>query len=139
QRNIGQVSTSLCEPYLTTFKVELFGVLNNTIPSRDIVLCRLSGSDLEKTGVIAGMSGSPVYIDGKLLGAVAFAWPFGKEPLAGVTPFCQMHAFVESLERRDRGENSKAEIPKAKNKEAANETRIQHANLTDVPAGCILS
>ncbi len=64
-------------------------------------------SDLEKTGVIAGMSGSPVYIDGKLLGAVAYAWPFGKEPIAGITPFSQMHGFVEAYERRDLAEQGK--------------------------------
>src|SRR5713101_4066387 len=84
-----------------TFDVEVLGVLKNTSPGRDMILCRLSGLGLEKTGVIAGMSGSPVYIDGKLLGAVAFAWPFGKEPIAGVTPFCQMHEFVESFEHHD--------------------------------------
>ena len=44
-----------------------------------------------------GMSGSPVYIDGKLLGAVAYAWPFGKEPIAGITPFCQMHELRRGL------------------------------------------
>src|SRR5260370_14167464 len=87
-----------------TFDVEVLGVLKNASPGRDMILCRLSGLGLEKTGVIAGMSGSPIYVDGKLLGAVAFAWPFGKEPIAGVTPFCQMHAFVESFERRDRTE-----------------------------------
>src|SRR5229473_1037094 len=84
-----------------TFSVEVLGVLKNTSPGRDMILCRLSGLGLEKTGVIAGMSGSPIYLDGKLLGAVAFAWPFGKEPIAGVTPFCQMHGFVETYERRD--------------------------------------
>ena len=63
-----------------TFQAEVLGVLKNTSPGRDMVLCRLSGLDLEKTGVIAGMSGSPVYIDGKLVGAVAYAWAFGKEP-----------------------------------------------------------
>src|SRR5690242_8441245 len=83
------------------FDAEVLGVLKNTSPGRDMVLCRLSGLDLEKTGVIAGMSGSPVYLDGKLLGAVAYAWPFGKEPIAGVTPFSQMHGYVESYERRD--------------------------------------
>ncbi len=83
------------------FQAEVLGVLKNTSPGRDLVLCRLSGLNLEKYGVIAGMSGSPVYIDGKLLGAVAYAWPFGKEPIAGVTPFAQMHGFVESYERRD--------------------------------------
>jgi hypothetical protein len=84
-----------------TFQAEILGVLKNTSPGRDMILCRLSGLGLEKTGVIAGMSGSPIYSDGKLLGAVAFAWPFGKEPIAGVTPFCQMHGFVETYERRD--------------------------------------
>ena len=83
------------------FDVEVLGVMKNTSPGRDMVLCRLSGLNLESTGVIAGMSGSPVTIDGKLVGAVAFAWPFGKEPIAGVTPFAQMRGFVESYERQD--------------------------------------
>jgi hypothetical protein len=47
------------------------------------------------------MSGSPIYIDGKLLGAVAYAWPYGKEPIAGITPFVQMHDYVASYEKRD--------------------------------------
>src|SRR5262245_36059182 len=84
-----------------TFTAEVLGVLKNTSPGRDMVLCRLAGLNLEKTGVIAGMSGSPVYLEGKLLGAVAYAWPFGKEPIAGVTPFSQMHRYVEAYERRD--------------------------------------
>src|SRR5207244_7958120 len=90
-----------------TFDAEVLGVLKNTSPGRDLVLCRLSGLNLDKTGVIAGMSGSPVYIDGKLLGAVAYAWPFGKEPIAGVTPFSQMHGYVEAYERRDLVEQNK--------------------------------
>src|SRR5262245_49233889 len=53
------------------------------------------------------MSGSPVYIDGKLLGAVAFGWAYGKDPIAGITPFCQMHSFTESYERRDLVEKNK--------------------------------
>jgi hypothetical protein len=86
---------------IESFECEVLGVLKNTSPGRDLVLCRLSGLNLEKTGVIAGMSGSPIYLKGKLLGAVAYAWSFGKEPLAGVTPFCQMQGCVESYERRD--------------------------------------
>lgn len=81
---------------LEEFRVEVLGVLRNTSPGRDMVLARLSGLDLEKTGVIAGMSGSPVYIDGKLLGAVAYAWPFGKEPIAGITPITQMIAYGDA-------------------------------------------
>lgn len=83
------------------FDAEVLGVLKNTSPGRDLVLCRLSGLNLDKTGVIAGMSGSPIYLNGKLLGAVAYAWPYGKEPIAGVTPFSQMHGYVEAYERRD--------------------------------------
>ena len=84
-----------------TFDVEIIGVLKNTNPGRDMILARLSGLNLDKTGVIQGMSGSPIYIQNKLLGAVAFAWPFGKEPIAGITPFVQMKEFVASFERRD--------------------------------------
>ena len=89
------------------FDVEVLGVLKNTSPGRDMVLCRLSGLNLEKTGIIAGMSGSPVYIDNRLLGAVAFAWPFGKEPIAGVTPFSQMHSYVAAYERGDMADQIK--------------------------------
>jgi hypothetical protein len=92
---------------IESFDVEVIGVLKNTSPGRDMVLCRLAGLGLEKTGVIAGMSGSPVYIDGKLVGAVAYAWAFGKEPIAGVTPFCQMHDYVEAYEKRDLVEQQK--------------------------------
>jgi hypothetical protein len=90
------------------FDAEVLGVMKNTSPGRDMVLCRLSGLNLDKTGVIAGMSGSPIYIEGKLMGAVAFAWPYGKEPIAGVTPFGQMHGYVEAFERRDLADQAKA-------------------------------
>src|SRR5215467_6167079 len=53
------------------------------------------------------MSGSPVYLDNKLIGAVAYAWQFGKEPIAGITPFCQMHSYVEAYEKRDLAEQAK--------------------------------
>jgi hypothetical protein len=86
---------------IETFEAEVLGVLKNTSPGRDLVLCRLSGMNLDKTGVIQGMSGSPIYIQGKLLGAVAYAWAFGKEPIAGVTPFSQMVEFAAIQERRE--------------------------------------
>jgi hypothetical protein len=103
----GQGRTVMKGSKVESFQAEVLGVLKNTSPGRDLVLCRLSGLGLEKTGVIAGMSGSPVYLDGKLLGAVSYAWAYGKEPIAGVTPFCQMHGFVEAYERRDVAERSK--------------------------------
>jgi hypothetical protein len=97
----GQGKTVMKGTKIETFDAEVLGVMKNTSPGRDLVLCRLSGLGLDKTGVIQGMSGSPIYIDGKLVGAVSYAWPFGKEPIAGVTPFCQMHSCVEAYEKRD--------------------------------------
>jgi hypothetical protein len=77
------------------FDVELLGVLKNFAPKQDMVLARLSGGPLAKTGVIAGMSGSPVYVDGKLLGAVAFAFPYATEPIAGIQPIQQMLGLLD--------------------------------------------
>jgi SpoIVB peptidase S55 len=74
------------------FEVEIIGVLRNALPKQDMILIRLSGADLEKHKVIAGMSGSPVYIDGKLIGALAYGWTFENDPLAGVTPIHNMMA-----------------------------------------------
>ena len=72
--------------------VEVLGVLRNLNgPKSDVVLVKLLGDKAEFTGVVAGMSGSPVYIDGKLLGAIAYRiGQFSKEPIAGVTPIEQM-------------------------------------------------
>jgi hypothetical protein len=72
--------------------VEVLGVLRNLNgPKSDVVLVKLVGEKPEFTGVVAGMSGSPVYIDGKLLGAIAYRiGQFSKEPIAGVTPIEQM-------------------------------------------------
>jgi len=81
---------------LVPFQVKILGVLKDVSPGRDLVLARLSGANLEHTGVIAGMSGSPVYIDGQLLGAVAYAWGFAKEPIAGITPFEQMRSQADA-------------------------------------------
>jgi hypothetical protein len=89
---------------IESFDAEVLGILKNSSPGRDIILCHLSGLNLDKTGVIQGMSGSPIYIDGKLLGAVAYAWQYNKLPIAGVTPFSQMHEFAAAFEKRDLAE-----------------------------------
>jgi len=91
---------------LEEFDAEVLGVMRGVSPGRDMVLCRLNGLNLEHAGIIQGMSGSPIYIDGKLLGAVAFAWEFGKDPIAGVTPFSQMVKYVRSNDRRIAAESS---------------------------------
>jgi hypothetical protein len=74
------------------FQVEVLGVLENIGPRQSIILARLSGGPLAQTGILQGMSGSPVYIDGKLLGAIALGFPFSKEPIAGIQPIEQMIA-----------------------------------------------
>jgi len=83
------------------FGVEILGVLHND-PSvgakKSIILARLSGAGLENSGVAQGMSGSPVYIDGKLVGAVAFSFAYSKEPIAGITPIGDMLAIEERIQ-----------------------------------------
>jgi hypothetical protein len=73
------------------FGVEILGVLKGYPgPRQSAIIARLTGKNVEKTRVFAGMSGSPVYVDGRLIGAVAFAFPFAQEPIAGITPIQQM-------------------------------------------------
>ena len=74
------------------FKVRVVSVLRNFLPKQDVILMRAEDPRVEHSGIVAGMSGSPVYIDGKLVGAVAYAWSFAKEPLGGVTPIETMLA-----------------------------------------------
>lgn len=86
---------------IETFEVEIVGVLANAVaPKHSMVMARLSGGPLANTGVIAGMSGSPVYIDGKLLGAIAYGFPFSKEPIAGITPAADMVAATSTTAAR---------------------------------------
>jgi len=74
------------------FEVEILGVLHNIQPQRNIILARLKSPTIDKTGVLSGMSGSPVYVNGKLIGAVAISFPYAKEPIAGITPIEEMMA-----------------------------------------------
>ncbi len=87
---------------LAEFKAHILGVLANVIgPRRSLILARLEGGPLADTGVIAGMSGSPVYIDGKLIGAVSYALgSFSKAPIAGITPIAEMTDSAKYPRRR---------------------------------------
>lgn len=75
---------------IESFDVEILGVLENAGPKQSIILGRLSGGPLAHTGVMQGMSGSPVYVNGKLLGAVALAFSLSKDPIAGIRPWEEM-------------------------------------------------
>jgi hypothetical protein len=72
------------------FDVEVIGVMRNMSPDMSYILARLSGRGLESSGIAAGMSGSPVFLDGRLAGAVSFGWPFSKEAIGGITPIASM-------------------------------------------------
>ncbi|MBS1257514.1 MAG: hypothetical protein MAG551_00558 [Candidatus Scalindua arabica] len=75
---------------IESFDVEILGVLKNWEARNDMILVKMTGGPLEKTGIIAGMSGSPVYVDNKLIGAVSHGWSFAKDAIAGVTPIRAM-------------------------------------------------
>jgi hypothetical protein len=72
------------------FQVEILGVLDGVGPKQSLILARLSGGPLDHTGVMEGMSGSPVYLEGKLAGAVAMAFPYAKDPIAAIRPIEDM-------------------------------------------------
>jgi hypothetical protein len=84
----GYARTIFSGDQIEKFDLEVIGVLDNFLgPKQSIILVQLKGPKVEHTGVVAGMSGSPVYLDGKLAGALSLKLGiFTKEPIAGVTP-----------------------------------------------------
>ncbi len=97
---------------LQEFKAHILGVLHNVQgPHRDLILARLEGGPLAKTGVAAGMSGSPVYIDGRLIGAVAYSvGAFATEAIAGITPIEEMKD-ATAMARRVPTQQARIELP----------------------------
>jgi hypothetical protein len=89
---VGQALTVFQGTKPEPFKVRVVSVMRNFLPKQDVILIRAEDPRVEFSGIVAGMSGSPVYIDGKLVGAIAYAWSFAKEPLGGVTPIESMLA-----------------------------------------------
>jgi len=94
QKGVGR--TVFSGTTITNFDVEILGVLENSGPKQSLILGRLSGGPLATTGVMQGMSGSPVWVNGRLVGAVAFAFPFAKEAIAGIRPIGEILASTTS-------------------------------------------
>jgi hypothetical protein len=93
------------------FGVEILGILPGYPgPRQSTIIARLSGANVEKTSVFAGMSGSPVYIDGKIVGAIAYSFPFSKDPIAGITPIKQM---IDLFDKGSANESQKPKEPRA--------------------------
>ena len=99
--------------HVEEFKAHIIGVLENVIGThRNLILAKLEGGPLANTGVIAGMSGSPVYIDGRLVGAVSYALgSFSKEPIAGITPIAEMTDSTTFSDVRAPGAKVKVDYP----------------------------
>jgi len=87
-----------------SFDVEILGKLPNIGPRQNLILARCSGGPLAETGILSGMSGSPVTIDGRLVGAIAYSWGFSTEAIAGITPIEEMLAVA----RTDAGASARA-------------------------------
>lgn len=77
------------------FDVEVIDVLHRFRPDQDLILVRTSHPILENAPTVGGMSGSPIYLEDRLVGAYAYGWPFGRDPVAGVTPIRNMLAEIE--------------------------------------------
>ena len=99
--------------HVEEFKAHIIGVLENVIGThRNLILAKLEGGPLANTGVIAGMSGSPVYVDGRLIGAVSYALgSFSKEPIAGITPIAEMTDSTSFSETRPSGARVRVDYP----------------------------
>ncbi len=107
----GTASTVFSGTEPEQFGVEILGVIPGfPAPRQSAIIARLTGANVEKTGVFAGMSGSPVYIENKLVGAIAFSFPFSKEPIAGITPIQQM---IDIFEKGSAGQTRRHKEPRA--------------------------
>src|ERR1700739_4762619 len=110
------------------FDLEVIGILPNLMgPKQSIIRVQLHGDKAEHTGVVAGMSGSPVYIDGKLVGALSLKFGvFVKEPLAGVTP-------IEDILSIPTGDPSNPKTLSVRSAAAGNPEAASPASVTDRP------
>lgn len=86
------------EEKIEEFTVEILGILHNFQPNKNLILAKLKGGIVDRAGVVSGMSGSPVYVGGKLIGAIAYSFPYSKEAIAGITPIAEMLPITEEKE-----------------------------------------
>ncbi|MBN1551821.1 hypothetical protein JW979_10145 [bacterium] len=81
-------------------EVEILGILENAVPQSRRIIARVTGEPVSDAGIMAGMSGSPVYINDQLIGAMAYAFPFASEPICGITPIQEMRSLFKSEQKR---------------------------------------
>ncbi len=108
------------------FDVEVIDVLHDFRPGQDIVLARTPHPVLDHAGSVGGMSGSPIYLEGRLLGAYAYGWPFGRDPIIGITPVRNMLAEMYRPTRPD-------SFPGARRGSAARSPAARATRLAGLP------
>jgi len=101
------------------FEVEVIDVLKKAFPKHDLILIKCAHPVIEKAHIIAGMSGSPIYINNKLIGALAYGWGFTKEPIAGVTPIEWMLEEMDEPKPQEQGAADNAGFPLLSKNDAA--------------------
>lgn len=94
------VRTVFAGDSIETFTATIVGVLPGGRAEGDVILARATDPRVERTGVAQGMSGSPVYVDGRLIGALSSGWAFSKEPVFGITPIAEMLAVLDQPEQQ---------------------------------------
>jgi hypothetical protein len=94
------------------FEISIIGLLKSYAPKQDLILARVENDAIARTGIIAGMSGSPIYVDEKLIGALAYGWPFSRDPICGITPIQSM-LDIRRRPRRPRARSAGAATPTA--------------------------
>ena len=114
------------------FDVEVIDVLRNFRPDQDLILVRTDHPILDHASTVAGMSGSPIYLDGRLAGAYAYGWPFGKDPVAGVTPIANMLAELRRPVRPNAFPGAEA-IPGVRPRPSATARPARRARLAGLP------
>src|SRR5690349_14042745 len=95
------VRTVFAGDSVETFDAEILGVLPGGRSEGDMILARATSPRVEQTGVAQGMSGSPVYVDGKLIGALSSGWAFSREPVFGITPIGEMLSVLDEPDSKD--------------------------------------
>ena len=107
------------------FEVEILGILPGGVgPKQDLIIGRIGGGGADRTAVFAGMSGSPVYVNGKLIGAISYSFPFSKEAICGITPIEQMISIFEERQSATTGSREPVPVSFAEIASASYEVRL---------------
>lgn len=119
------------------FDVEVIDVLRNFRPAQDLILLKTPHPLLDRARGVAGMSGSPIFLDGRLAGAYAYGWPYGTDPVVGVTPIANMLAELKRPVRIDMFPGAKPlpDVPRKASREPTRESRDRFAGLPPFTGG----